>query len=87
MSDQAFLQIIVERAQNVIKLQKMGNRFKAAVERNSIYRDIEFYGRENGAAIAMYEKIAMYYLEERPAASMTTSPRKNTKIQKRKVRR
>ena len=67
MSDQTFLQMLVERAQNVVALQKRGRTRKAAAERHAIYRDIDFYCKKDTARIAMYEKLMLYHLEEYPA--------------------
>ena len=83
MNDRTFLQMLVERAQNVVLLQKKGRRRKAMTERYAIYRDIDFYCRQDTAAAAMYEKIMLYYLEEKPALEVKPK-RKNSKTQRRK---
>jgi hypothetical protein len=85
MSEQSFLQLLVERAQNVVLLQRMGNTFKATRERHAIYRDIDFYCKNDGAAIAMYEKIMLYYLEERPSFVPNLRKKTTRTTQKRKA--
>lgn len=83
MNDQTFLQLLVERAENVVALQKRGRRRKAMTERSAIYRDIDFYCRQDTARIAMFEKLMLYHLDEKPALEVRPK-RKNTKRQRRK---
>lgn len=85
MNDQAFLHMLVERANLVVALEKKGRKRKAATERSAIYRDIDFYCRHNPYYIPMYEKLMLYYLEERPALAIAPR-RRNSKKQKRKER-
>ena len=85
MIDHEFLNMLVERAENVVALQKRGRRRKAAAERSAIYRDIDFYCRNNTAAIAMFEKLMIYHLDERPSLEQPRQ-RRNTKVQRRKKR-
>jgi hypothetical protein len=85
MSDQTFLSMMIDRAETVVDLRRRGRKRKAWTEYHAIYRDIDFYCRGSGADIAMYEKIMLYHLEERPAFQ-TQVRRKNTKRQRSKRR-
>lgn len=85
MNDHGFLRMMIDRAEMVVELRKRGRKRKAAEEYHAIYRDIDFYCRNDTASIAMYEKIMLYYLEERPALAVR-SKKRNTKVQRRKRR-
>ena len=85
MSDHAFLAMMVGRAETVVELQRRGRKRKARTEYHAIYRDIDFYCRGNAADIAMYEKLMLYHLEEKPALQAQVR-RRNSKRQRSKRR-
>ena len=85
MNDNAFLRMMIDRAEMVLELRKRGRRRKAREEYHAIYRDIDFYCRNDTASIAMYEKIMLYYLEEKPALQVQ-GKRRNSKRQRSKRR-
>ena len=86
MNDHGFLQMMIDRAEMVVDLRRRGRKRKAWQEYHAIYRDIDFYCRGNPARAAMYEKIMLYHLEERPALTPVSGKKRNSKRQRSKRR-